>query len=163
MRASHGKLTSDELTSVEHLPVLCVFLRAKNKTRYSKGDVTGIQEEDPFSKTSENGSTCFCACTWHCGQNPAQTLLSLSNLTPLCLNNSCESLPIFLEHAETAAVKLQAQAQVSPQNKSLMSCEKANGEPSPDARAKPTWQPSTVEGPVLRPASNGMTVFLMQN
>lgn len=83
------------------------------------------------------------------------TEFSLSNATPLRGNSSCASPPIFLEHAGTAAVKLQAQAQVSPQNKSLMSCEKGNGEPSPDARAKLTWQPGTAEGPIPRPARNG--------
>lgn len=84
------------------------------------------------------------------------TAFPLSDATPPHGNNSsCASPAIFLERAGTAAVKLQAQAQVSPQNKSPMSCEKGNGEPSPDARAKLTWQPGAAEGPVPRPASDG--------
>lgn len=91
------------------------------------------------------------------------TEFPLSNAMPPRGNGSCASPLIFLEHAGTAAVKLQAQAQVSPQNKSLMSCEKGIVELSPDARAKLTWQPSTAEGPVPRPASHGERIFLTQN
>lgn len=165
VRASYSQLTSDELTSVDvkHLPIHCIFLSAKHRTRQWKGDIAAIQEENHLCRTSENGSKCFCACMWTCMHIPAQNLGPRSNSTAPCLNNSCASLPIFLEHAETAAVKLQAQAQVSPRNKSLMSCEKGNGEPSVDARAKLNWQPSTVEGPVPRPATHGKRVFLTQN
>lgn len=91
------------------------------------------------------------------------TEFPLLNSTSPRGNSSCASPAIFLEHVGTAAVKLQAQAQVSPQNKSLMSCEKGNGEPLPDAKAKLTWQPGTAEGPVPRPAGIGEGVFLMQN
>lgn len=193
---SNQILTSGELTfvDVEHLPLLCTFLNAKNSTGDLSGDIAGLQEEVRLSKTYKNGSKCICACTRASADIPSQsqvllvlqvpgeiasnqewclslrlvtpcntTEFPLSNATPPRANSSCPSPPVFVEHAGTAAVELQAQAQVSPQNKSLMSCEKENGEPSPDARAKLTWQPGTAEGPVPRPASRGERVFLLQN
>lgn len=89
------------------------------------------------------------------------TALPLSDARPPRGNNrSCASPPIFLEHAAgTAAVKLRAQAQVSPQNKSSMSCEKGSGKPPADARAELTQQPGAAEGPVPRPAGKGAVVL----
>lgn len=187
VRMSESHLTSGELTyeDVEHLPLLCTFLNAENGTRDLSRDIAGIQEET-HKNGSKCVCVCTRACAHIPAQSLVLLLLQvsgeitsnqerclslravtpsnmtelpLSNATPPRGNSSCASPPIFLEHAGTAAVKLQAQAQVSPQNKSLMSCEKGNGEPSPDAKAKLTWQPGTAEGPVPRLASNGEGSF----
>lgn len=137
----------------------CVCACLRNPTHTPAQNLVLIVLQVPGEITSNQERCLSLRVVTPCNM----TEFPLSNATPPRGNSSCASPLIFLEHAGTAAVKLQAQAQVSPQNKSPMSCEKGNGEPSLDARAELTWQPSTAEGPVPRPASNGERVFRMHN
>ncbi|KAK9527852.1 hypothetical protein VZT92_014377 [Zoarces viviparus] len=61
---------------------------------------------------------------------------------------------LHFDHTGIVVVELQAENQVSSQNKSVRVCVKGNRKQSPQVRVNPTWQPPTSQSPVHNLADN---------
>ncbi|KAM6908104.1 polycystin-1-like protein 1 [Lycodopsis pacificus] len=125
---------------------------------------THILVQDPVGELLLNVPSVIAANGKHpvsfritAGSNVTVSLLV--NATLLYRNSSYATgeeamVVLHFDHTGIVVVELQAENQVSSQNKSVRMCVKGNRKQSPQVRVNPTWQPPTSQSPVHNLADN---------
>ncbi|XP_059183422.1 polycystin-1-like protein 1 [Centropristis striata] len=176
---SGNELTSGEevsvdvelFTTMKHLLVLNIT----QNTQYGSTETDNYNRKisDNIKIAHQENRQYYLKVSLFSTSDPSSVLLStvlpraLMVYEPICIlrpsgswKNSSYSIGdeaavvLFFDHIGTVVVELQAENQVSSQNKSVRVCVKGNRKPSPHVRLNPVWQPPTSQSPVQNLADN---------